>query len=97
MCMGYELTAPIDLGSVSMSGTVTKTPLRMNFQEAMRIREDFTNQKSQMVTNLKVEVKVKDELYAGTDDDIYLKAYFGNTCWKMVLLDKVILLKIPIY
>ena len=89
MYAGYELTTPIDLGGVSMAGIVNS--LGMNFQQAMKVRENSANkksQKSQIVTNLKVEIKVADVLYAGSDSDIYLKAVFGSTYWKSVLLDK---------
>jgi hypothetical protein len=59
----------------------------MNFQTALYAKNP-EDPKSQIVTNLRVQIKVKDELYAGTDSDIYLKVYNNGSLWQSVLLDK---------
>jgi len=85
MYAGYELTAPVDLGGIHMQGICD--PMRMNFQTALQAKNP-EDPKSQIVTNLRVQIKVKDELYAGTDSDIYLKVYNNGSLWQSVLLDK---------
>lgn len=85
---GYELTEPIDLGGIHLKGICES--IAMNFQDALRAGRDPQNQKSQTVTNLKIQIKVKDELYAGSDSDIYLVAYNGDTRWAKICLDKAL-------
>ena len=82
---GYELTAPVDLGGVHMQGICD--PMRMNFQTALQAKNP-ADPKSQIVTNLQVNIKVKDVQYAGSDSDIYLKVYNNGSLWQSVLLDK---------
>ncbi|MBO5967435.1 MAG: hypothetical protein J6S14_02920, partial [Clostridia bacterium] len=85
MYAGYELTSPIDLGGVHLRGI--NNIIKMNFQEALKAREP-DNVKSQNVTNLQVQIKVKDELNAGTNSDVYLVAYNGDKAYVKVCLDK---------
>ena len=87
MYAGYELCDPVDLGGIHLKGICN--PVIMNFQGALKVKGTKTPQ-SQAVTNLKVRVKVKDALYAGSDSDIYLVAYNGDTRWAKVCLDKAV-------
>ena len=87
MYAGYELCDPIDLGGIHLKGICN--PVIMNFQGALKVKGTKKPQ-AQAVTNLKVRVKVKDALYAGSDSDIYLVAYNGDTRWAKVCLDKAV-------
>ncbi len=88
MYAGYAITEPIDLGGIRLKG-ICKS-IGLNFREALKAGRDAETQSSQPVTDLKVQIKVKDKMYAGTDSDIYLRAYNGNIgyAWQSVLLDK---------
>ena len=84
MYAGYDLTAPIDLGGVKLKGICNA--VRMDFQGALEAK-DPDDVKTQTVTNLEVQVKVRDKLYAGSDSDIYVVAYYGDVEWAKVCLD----------
>ena len=91
MYAGYDLiTAPegfdasISLGGIHVKGV--DQIVRMNFSDAIAVLEN-RNQESRPVTNLDIEIQVKDALYAGTDDDIYVVAYNGDKEWIQVCLD----------
>ena len=87
MYAGYDLfNEAVDLGGVQLKGICEG--IGMNFQAALKAGREAANQKTQTVTNLKVEVKVKNELWAGTDSDVYVAAYNGNQLWAKVCLDK---------
>ena len=87
MYAGYDLTAPIDLGGVKLKGICNV--VRMDFQGALEAK-DPDDVKTQTVTNLEVQVKVRDKLYAGSDSDIYVVAYYGDVQWAKVCLDKAV-------
>lgn len=87
MYAGYDLCDPVDLGGIHLKG-ICKSVI-MNFAGALQVKGTSTPQ-SQAVTNLKVRIKVKDTLYAGSDSDIYVVAYNGDTRWAKVCLDKAV-------
>ena len=87
MYAGYEICDPVDLGGIHLKG-ICKS-VAMDFQQALKVRGTNAPQ-SVAVTNLKVQIKVKNALYAGTDSDIYLVAYNGNTRRAKVCLDKAL-------
>ena len=85
MYAGYKISDPIDLGGIQLRGICDS--VGMDFQSALKAGRDPKNQAAQNVTNLKVRVKVKDELYAGSDSDIYLVAYNGEKRQAKICLD----------
>ncbi|MBE6611435.1 MAG: hypothetical protein E7632_02980, partial [Ruminococcaceae bacterium] len=82
---GYDLCEPVDLGGIHLKGICGAVFMR--FSDALAVKGN-KNPQSLPVTNLKVRVKVKDEMWSGSDSDIYIVAYKDNTQWAKVCLDK---------
>ena len=81
----FAVESYIQLGGVQMKGICKDVD--MKFKEALNVKGN-KNPQSLPVTNLQVTVQVEDALWAGSDSDIYMVAYYGNQLWAKVCLDK---------